>query len=80
MTGLKISSAAREPFMHVVLHVTGTVDKDEEVPPPLPQRTPESYILAADAGWSSVRTRNISETSQLFVRHRFLQFCNHKKQ
>ncbi|XP_074536748.1 tyrosine-protein phosphatase non-receptor type 22 isoform X2 [Halichoeres trimaculatus] len=23
--------------------------KDEEVPPPLPQRTPESYVLAADA-------------------------------
>lgn len=36
------------------VHVTDTADKDEEIPPPLPQRTPESYILAADAGWSSV--------------------------
>lgn len=33
------------------VHVTGT--EDEETPPPLPQRTPESFILAADAGWSS---------------------------
>lgn len=36
------------------VHVTGSVDEDEEIPPPLPQRTPESYILSADAGWSSV--------------------------
>lgn len=35
------------------VRVTGSGDKDEETPPPLPQRTPESYILAADAGWSS---------------------------
>ncbi|XP_076597544.1 tyrosine-protein phosphatase non-receptor type 22 [Chaetodon auriga] len=28
---------------------SGTVDTDEEVPPPLPQRTPESYMLAVDA-------------------------------
>ncbi|XP_056895698.1 tyrosine-protein phosphatase non-receptor type 22 isoform X2 [Takifugu flavidus] len=31
---------------------SGTVDMDEEIPPPLPQRTPESYILAVDAGLS----------------------------
>lgn len=36
------------------VHVTGSIDEDEEIPPPLPQRTPESYILSADAGWSSV--------------------------
>lgn len=36
------------------VNVTGTVDKDEEIPPPLPQRTPESYILAADTGGFSV--------------------------
>lgn len=36
------------------VHVTGTVDTDEDIPPPLPQRTPESYILAADAGQFSV--------------------------
>lgn len=47
--------------MHVFLHVTGTAEKDEEVPPPLPQRTPESYILAADAGGSW----NISGISEL---------------
>lgn len=38
------------PQMLTEVHVTGTVDTDEEIPPPLPQRTPESYILAADAG------------------------------
>lgn len=42
------------PQMLTEVHVTGTVDMDGEIPPPLPQRTPESYILAADAGRFSV--------------------------
>lgn len=40
--------------MSTEVHATGTADMDEEIPPPLPQRTPESYILAADAGSFSV--------------------------
>lgn len=34
---------------------TGGDDKDEEEPPPLPQRTPESYIIAVDEGWCSLK-------------------------
>lgn len=34
-----------------VVHFVGSKDSDVEVPPPLPQRTPESYELAVDAGW-----------------------------
>lgn len=43
-------------FFLVVLtavRFAGTVDSDEETPPPLPQRTPDSYLLAEDKGWWS---------------------------
>ena len=34
------------------VHFVGTAEVliNEEAPPPLPERTPESYILALDAG------------------------------
>lgn len=36
------------------MHFVGTVEAhtDEDSPPPLPERTPESYVLADDTGWS----------------------------
>lgn len=48
------------------MHVTGAADNDEESPPPLPQRTPESYILAADAGRFSASSRRDCDTCDLF--------------
>lgn len=39
-------------FVLIDVHVLGTIEAhtDEDEPPPLPERTPESYVLAVDTG------------------------------
>lgn len=51
----RVEKSIPEIFLLTEVHFVGEVNTDEEVPPPLPQRTPESYVLAVDEGWCSQR-------------------------